>query len=79
VRGVDEQNRSKPFHWQSENIAKAALGLDHAWRTRTYLQFAPQPQNLNVDAPIENVLMDARRLQQMFSRKRSLRCDEKRH
>ena len=43
ARGVDEQNRSKPFHWQSENIANAALDLDHAWRARTNFQFALQP------------------------------------
>jgi len=75
--GSDEHNRSKPFRWQSENIANAALGLDHAWRTRTYFQFAPQPQDLNVDASIEYICMHSRRLQQMFPRERALRRFEK--
>ena len=72
-----QHNRSKAFHWQRKNIADAALGLDHAWCARTNFQFTPQP--LNVDAPIENIFMNSRRLQQMFPRERALRCIEKRH
>ncbi len=46
-----------------EDIAEAALSLDDAWRTRIDLQFAPKSQNLDVDAPIEDILMDSRGLQ----------------
>ena len=76
---VMRNNRSKPFHWQSENIANAALGSDHAWRMYQFQFASPQPQDLNVDAPIENICMNSRRLQQMFPRERLLRYFEKRH
>ena len=42
------------------------------------LQLAPQPQDLNIDAPIEDIFMNSRRTQQMLARKRSLRCFQKR-
>jgi hypothetical protein len=72
-------SRSKPFHWQSENIADAALGLNHTWCTRTSFQFAPQPQDLNVHASIENICMNSCHLQQVLPRERALRCFKKRH
>ena len=61
-----------------ENIANAALGLDHARGTRTYFQFAAQSQDLNIDAPIEYICVNSRRLQQMFPRERPLRRFKKR-
>src|SRR5277367_2837292 len=56
-----------------ENIADAALRLNNAWRTWIELQLASQPQDLNVDASIEDILMYSSRLQQALTRKRSLR------
>src|SRR6478609_471019 len=58
---------------QSENIADAALGLDHTWRARIDLELAPQSQDLDIDAPIENVLVNTRGLQQVLPRERPLR------
>src|SRR5258708_11009461 len=46
--------------WQREHIADAALSPDHARGTRIDLQFAPQPQHLDVDAPIENFVLNPR-------------------
>ena len=39
------------------NGADATLGLDDAWRTRIDLQLAPQSQDLDIDATIENILV----------------------
>jgi hypothetical protein len=39
--------------WQREHTDDTALSPDHARCTRIDLQFAPQPQDLNIDAPIE--------------------------
>ena len=65
--------------WQREHIADAALSPDRAWCTRIDLQFAPQPQHLDVDAPIENFFVNSvGGLQQMLPRQRPLRCPEKR-
>jgi hypothetical protein len=62
---------------QREHVADAALGLDHARRTRIGLQLAPQPQDLDIDAAIENILMNSGSLQQMLPRQRPLRCFQK--
>jgi hypothetical protein len=69
---------SKALHRQHKNIADAALGLDHARCIRINLQLAPQPQDLNIDAPIEDIFMNSRRMQQMLARKRPLGCFQKR-
>ena len=66
------------LHRQCEHVAYSALGLNNAWRARIGLQLAPQPQDLNVDAPVENILVDARCLQQVFAGQRSLRRLEER-
>src|SRR5262249_5569051 len=65
-------NCSKALDRQRKNIANAALGLDHARSVRINLQLAPQPQDLNIDAPIEHIFMNSRRMQQMLARKRPL-------
>jgi hypothetical protein len=68
---------SKRFDRQREEVADAALGLDCAWRTRIDLQFTPQPQDLDIDAPIEDIFMDSSGLQQMLAREGPLRCLKK--
>src|SRR5258705_10202860 len=62
---------------QREDISHTALGLDHTWRTGIDLELAPQPQHLHVNASIENILVNAGGLQQLFSRERPLRRLEK--
>ena len=52
------------FDRQRENVADAALGLDHARRTGIDFQFPPQPQHLDIDASIENIFVNTRGLQQ---------------
>jgi len=47
---------------QREGVSSAALGPDHARRTRINFQLLPQPQYLHVDVAIENIFMDSRRL-----------------
>ena len=64
---------SERFDRGCENIADAALRLNNAWRTGIDLQLASQPQDLDVDASIEDILMYPRGLQQALSRKRSPR------
>jgi hypothetical protein len=65
-------NCSKALHRQRKNIADAALGLDHARCIRINLQLAPQAQDLNIDAPIEDMFMNSRRIQQMLACKGAL-------
>jgi hypothetical protein len=55
-----------------KGIADAAFGLDDTWRFRVCLQFAPQPQHLDIDAAIEDVFVEPGGLQQMLARKRPL-------
>ena len=50
------------FDGNCKDIADAAFGLDDMWRLRVCLQFAPQPQHLNVDAAIEDVFVEPDRL-----------------
>src|ERR1700704_5054206 len=68
---------SERFDRPREDIADAALRLNHVRRTRIDLQFAPQPQDLDIDASIENILVNSGGLQQMLPRERPLRCFEK--
>src|SRR5580658_1236079 len=46
------------FDRQREDVADAALRLDCAWRTRIDLQFTPQPKDLDVDAPAEDIFVN---------------------
>ena len=55
------------FDRQGETIAYAALRLYGAGRARVSLQLAPQPQHLNVDAAVEDILVDAGRLQKVLA------------
>ena len=68
---------SEPFDRQVEDIAEAALGADDAGRVRSALQLAPQPQDLHIDAPVEDILMHAGGLQQVFAAERPLGRFEK--
>src|ERR1700694_3555295 len=65
------------FDRQREQIADVALGLDYARCTRIDLQFAPAPQHLDLDAPIENIFVNSGGLKQMLPRQRPLGCCEK--
>jgi hypothetical protein len=62
---------------QREHVANAALGLNHARCIGISLQLAPQPQDLDIDAAIENILANSGGLQQVFPRQRPLRRFEK--
>src|SRR6186713_1905435 len=66
------------FDRQREYIADPPLGLDHARRTRIDLKLAPQPQYLDIDASIKNILVNPGSLQQMLARQRPLRRFEER-
>src|SRR5258707_11904900 len=65
------------FCRKGEFVANTTHGLDRARRSRIALQFAPQPQNLDVDATIKDVCVESRRLKQMIARERTLWCFEK--
>ena len=62
---------------QREHVANAALGLNHARCTGISLQLALQPQDLDIDAAIENILVNSGGLQQVFPRQQPLRRFEK--
>src|SRR5277367_2867619 len=66
------------FHLPGEHIADASLGLDHLRRAWVGLQFAAKAENLHVNAAIEDVFVDPRRLQKMLSAERPLRSVEER-
>jgi hypothetical protein len=51
------------FYRQREHITDTALGSDNARRTGIDLELAPQPQDLDIDAPIENIFVNPRGLQ----------------
>src|ERR1700738_5602806 len=59
--------------WQREDVSSAAFGPDEPWHLRVSLQFAPQPQHLNIDAAIEDVFVEPGRVQQILARERPLR------
>ena len=65
------------FYRQREHITDTALGSDYARRTAIDLEFAPQPQDLDIDAPIENIFVNPGGLQQILPRQRPLRRFEK--
>ena len=68
---------SGQFDRQREHVADAALCLDDAGRARIAFQFAPQPQDLYVDATVEDIFMNAGRLKQILAAEKSLRRVEK--
>src|SRR5262252_1710257 len=61
-----------------EHVADATLGLNDRRRGRIAFQLAAEPQHLDVDAAVEDVLVDTRCLQQLLTREWALRCVEKR-
>ena len=65
------------FDRQREAIANAALGLNHPRCPRIDLELAPQPQDLDINASIENIFMNSGSLQQMLPRERPQRRCEK--
>src|ERR1700730_19340158 len=64
---------------QRKHVANTAFGQDDARRVWIGLQLAPQAQYLNVDTAIEDIFVDAGRLQKVLAGKRSLRSIEKRN
>jgi hypothetical protein len=67
-----------PLDRRRKNVANAALGPDHPRRIRINLQLAPEPQDLNIDAALEDIFMNSRRTQEMLAGKRSPRRFQKR-
>ena len=65
------------FDLQREDITDASLSLDHARCTRIDLQFARQPQDLDINAPIKNIFVNSSGLKQILPRERPLRRFEK--
>jgi hypothetical protein len=60
-RGASQKlHVSKRLDHRCEDIADVQLGLDDALRTRIDRQLAPQSQDLDIDATIENILVQPR-------------------
>src|SRR5260370_9349551 len=72
-----ERRRIDPLDWNSKHISDATLGLDHSRRARVAFELAPEAKDLHVDTAVEDVLVDASRLQQVLAAKRTLRRLEK--
>src|SRR5260221_3498780 len=68
-----DRSSSERFDWQREDISDTSLGLDDAGRAGIGLELAPQPQDLDVDAPIADIFVDPGCLQQLLTRERPLR------
>src|SRR5258708_5021071 len=60
------------FDLQREDITDVSLSLDHARCTRIDLQFARQPQDLDINAPIKNIFVNSSGLKQILPRERPL-------
>ena len=58
---------------KGKHIPDASLGLDEAGSAGIGLQLAPQPQNVHIDATVEDILVRAGRLQQVFACEWALR------
>jgi len=63
---------------QGEHITNTTFGLDDARGTRIGLELSAEPEDLHIDAAIEHVLVDPRRLQEVLAAQRSLRRIEER-
>src|SRR5262249_32765597 len=57
---------SERLHHGAENVSDSTLGPDDARGTRIRFKLPSQPQYLDVDAAVENVLMDPGGLQQLL-------------
>jgi hypothetical protein len=67
LAGVFDTPSSKCFDGQRKYVANAAFGQDDARRVWIGLQLAPQAQDLHVDAAIEDIFVDAGRLQKVLA------------
>jgi hypothetical protein len=65
---------SEGFHFCAEHVTYSALGLDEASRAWIFLELAPQPQNLHVDATVEDVFVHSRGLKNVFAAERTSFC-----
>jgi len=54
---------SDPLYRNGEYISDAALGLDDARCARIALELTPQAENLHIDAAVEDIFVNAGRLQ----------------
>src|ERR1700732_3510194 len=68
---------SEALDGKGKHIANAALGTNNARCVRSGLQLAPQPQDLDVDAAVEDILVHAGRLEKMLAAERPLGRVEK--
>src|SRR5208282_792070 len=63
---------SKALDRLRKDVSDSPLGLDHLRRAWVLFQLAAETQDLHVDAAIEDVLVDPRRLQKMLAAERPL-------
>jgi hypothetical protein len=61
------------FDRQIEEVTDPALGSNDWCRFWAYFEYAPQPEDLNVNAPIEDMCVNSRCLQQMCTAESALR------
>src|SRR6476660_9546928 len=59
-----------PLYRNGEYVSDTALGLDDARCAGVAFELAAQAKNLHVDAAVEDILVNAGRLQQMIATKR---------
>ena len=69
---------SSGLYRQGKDVADPALGLDHIGHARVALQLPAQPQDLDINAPVEDIFVNPGRLQKMKPRQWTLRCLKKR-
>ena len=67
LAGVFDRPSSECFDGRRKYVANAAFGQDDTRRFWIGLQLAPQAQHLNVDAAIEDIFVDASRLQKVLA------------
>jgi hypothetical protein len=60
-----------PLYRNGEYVSDTALGLDDARCVRVAFELAAQAKNLHVDAAVEDILVNAGRLQQMIATKQT--------
>src|SRR5262249_12056961 len=57
---------SEPLDRRCKRVADTALGMDVTGFSGNGFKLPTQPQNLHIDAAVEDVLMHTRRLEQIF-------------
>src|ERR1700737_2407225 len=60
-----------------KHISDAALGLNDAGRARGAFPLAPQTQDLHIDAAVEHVFVDPRRLKEVLAAERACGASRK--